>query len=40
MWFFIRQKIFFEPLSCSTCGATVETNLIFDGQSIDPEPLE
>jgi hypothetical protein len=40
MWFFTRQKIFFEPLSCSTCGARVESNVIFEGQPVEPEPLE
>jgi hypothetical protein len=40
MWFFTRQKIFFEALTCPSCGAAVESNIIFQGQPVDPESLE
>src|SRR4029077_13174484 len=40
MWFFTRQKIFFEPLKCGNCGARVDSNIIFEGQPVDPEQAE
>jgi len=37
MWFFTRQKIFFEPVKCGSCGADVDLNVIFEGQPVNPE---
>jgi len=40
IWFFTRQRIFFEPLKCDSCGADVRLNVIFEGQPVNPEQPE
>lgn len=37
MWFFTRKKIFFSSLKCYACGSYVPSDIIFEGQPIDPE---
>ncbi|MGA2608020.1 MAG: hypothetical protein ABSH01_11260 [Terriglobia bacterium] len=35
MWFFTRQRVFFEPVKCRNCGTAVDLRVIFEGQPVD-----
>ena len=37
MWFFTRQRVFFEPVKCKACGAPVDLRVVFEGQPINGE---
>jgi hypothetical protein len=37
MWFFTRQRIFFEPVRCIHCGTPVDLRVVFEGQPTDGE---
>ncbi len=37
IWFFTRKRVFFEPLECGSCGASLDLNIVFEGQPVDPE---
>jgi len=37
MWFFTRQRVFFEPVKCKNCGVPVDMRVVFEGQPINGE---
>jgi hypothetical protein len=40
MWFWTRFELFFHPLKCQQCGATVNLDVRIEGQNVDVDPWE